>query len=200
MQDKKNENQNNSTSQSDGLPLVVGIDPSTGAKSALGFSIYDPNKNEIITLKELTFPSSDFRKRLKGLIIQIVREFKRLDEYKYRYVVFIESTVMLGKGGESLQRMIGAIMAIIGSEIRVEHVSNMQIKSFVGGTGKADKEQVATGLLKFFPNDEFLMDMIRAHRYDALDSLAVGVTGFEKFVLKANISKNNKANKKKYGK
>jgi len=172
-------------------PLVVGIDPSTGAKSALGFSVFDPNTSEILVLKEMTHPHPDLRTRMKGLILQIVKELRKLDDAKIDYVVFIESTVMVGKGGESLQRLIGAIMTVIASGIRVEHVSNMQIKSFIGGTGKADKQQVAMGLMKFFPNDDVLGDMIRAHRYDALDSLGVGVTGFEKFFLHSNVKKNN---------
>lgn len=189
MKESSNESEK---SQSKEYPLVVGIDPSTGAKSALGFSVFDPNTQEILILKEMVYPSPDLRTRMKGLILQIVRELKKLDEAKLNYVVFIESTVMRGKGGESLQRLIGAIMTIVGTGVQVNDVSNMQIKSFIGGTGKADKQQVATGLIKFFPKDELLLEMIRAHRYDALDSLGVGVTGFEKFILKSNVQKNNK--------
>jgi len=188
MQDKKNEKQ----SKSKEFPLVVGIDPSTGSRSALGFSVFDPNTQKVLVAKEMVMPSPELRTRIKGLVIQLVKEFKKLDENKLNYVVFVESTVMLGKGGESLQRVIGAIMAVIPSGVQMEHVSNMQIKSFVGGSGKSDKEQVALGLIPFFPEDSLLLDLIKAHRYDALDSIAVGVTGFEKFLLKSNIKKNNK--------
>lgn len=186
MQDKKNGEKNKD------LPLVVGIDPATGARSALGFSIFDPNTEKILLAKEISNPSKDLRTRIKSIVVQLVKEFKRLDENACNYVVFIESTVMLGKGGESLQRVIGAIMTIIPAGIQMEHVSNMQIKAFVGGTGKADKNQVAMGLINFFPEDPLLIDLIKAHRYDVLDSIAVGVTGLEKFILKTNIKKNNR--------
>jgi len=181
------ENKNVAVKKADEYPLVVSIDPSTGARSDLGFSIYDPNTMEILTVKELKHPHPDLRTRIKGLIVQLVKEFKKLDETGLDYVVFIESTVMRGKGGESLQRIIGAIMTIIPTGVRVEDVSNMQVKMYVAGHGHAKKDQVANGLIKFFPNEEIVKDMIRSHRYDALDSLAIGLTGFEKFIMKSKV-------------
>lgn len=192
QENKKDQKQNK---EAPIYPLVVAIDPSTGAKSALGFAVFDPNTKEIITVKEMVTPAKDLRARIKELVLQLVKEFKKLDEAKIDYIVFIESTVMVGKGGESLQRIIGAIMTVVPSSKRFEHVSNMQIKAFVGGHGHAKKDQVAHGLFKFFPEDELLPGLITAHRYDALDALAVGVTGFEKYILKGEVGKKKNAKK-----
>lgn len=167
------------------IEIVIGIDPSTGSKSKCALVAFDPELGIILDVKEFGSPSPDLRTRMKQIIIQLAAEFKFWEANQRPYAVFIESTVMQGKGGESLQRMIGAIMAIAPANRSFDHVSNMQIKAYVGRTGKADKEQVAEGLKKFFPNDPTLPDIIRAHRWDITDALAVGVTGYEKFVTKS---------------
>lgn len=53
MKESSNESEK---SQSKEYPLVVGIDPSTGAKSALGFSVFDPNTQEILIQKKWFIP------------------------------------------------------------------------------------------------------------------------------------------------
>lgn len=165
--------------------LAVGIDPSSGARSNIGYAIVDVENKRLILAKELTIPrSTDLRARIKGICAALAAEFKQLPSLDDDCMMFIESTVMMGKGGESLQRTIGAILAISPSSIPVEHVSNMQVKAFVGGTGRADKKEVAEGIHKFLNDKDIIFSLISAKRFDALDAIAIALTGYEKYVSK----------------
>lgn len=188
--------------------LAFGLDPTSGARSAIGLCLISLETKEILFTRELKLaPTPDLRKRLKLLCHELAKAFKQAEEIALArnedYNIFIESTVMMGKGGESLQRAIGAMLVLSPSHREVHHVSNMQIKAFVGGTGKADKREVAEGLKKYFPNCDTIFNLIASSRWDSTDAIAIAVTGMEKYVLQNEIkpqalraAKPSKANKK----
>lgn len=174
--------------------LVVALDPAT---ASFGFAVYDTASMEVVTVKEFKALGKDLRVRIKSMSVQLANEFKKLEAMNVEYIIFCEQFVMVGKGGEALQRMIGAAMAISPGHRPFEHVNNLQVKAYVGGTGKADKAQVAAGLRQFFPQDVVVEELIQGHRYDATDALAIGVTGYEKYVLKTGLAKKKTKTRKK---
>lgn len=178
--------------------IVVGIDPTSGARSALGFAVIDTELQKILIAKEFSIAKTiDLRTRIKEIAAALVQEFKKLEAKGEDYHIFIESTVMMGKGGESLQRTIGAIMATSPAKRRFDHVSNMHVKVFVAGHGRGDKKEIAEGLKKFFPKDQLLLDLIASSRYDALDAIAIALTGVEIHVKKSKVVRDPKFSKTK---
>lgn len=177
--------------------LVVGIDQSTGAKSNIGFSVIDLDSMTIIIAKEFQASrEKDLRKRLKLVCAHLASEFKKLEEQQIDYAIFTEDYFMQGIGGRSLQRLNGAMMVISPSQRMFEFVSNMQVKQYISGSGKGDKKEVALGLIKFFHSNQESVDIINqlmvSSRYDALDAIAIALTGYEKYVQKSVFQKPTK--------
>ena len=92
---------------------------------------------------------------------------------------------MRGKGGETLQRMIGAYMSQFPYDCPSIHVQNTTVKKVVGGSGKAEKDQVAAGVAAWFSSNSASASLIKEltlkHEYEILDSLAIGITGYLKW-------------------
>lgn|SRR5574343_2111784 len=165
--------------------LVIGIDPSSGAKSAVGVSIINPKTRDIIDFTEIVCPKyMSVEKRLK-LINKELRSFLYPKYISGKILVAIEYTIMAGKGGESLNRAIGALIAAcpIDSEgTSYRNVQNTTVKKLIAGHGGAEKEAVATGLKNFFSSNEqsiiALNELTDLGKFDILDSIGIGVTGY----------------------
>lgn len=181
--------------------IVVGIDPSTGSRSSVGFSIIDFTNKEapvIVKATEFQIPKTvELRPRLKHIAALIAKEFRALEEQDAPYLIVIETTVMQGVGGQSLQRAIGAIMTISPSTRQFKEVYPMSVKKHVTGIGKSgDKRAIADGLKKFFKDQtslETLFQLTASSRWDTLDSIAIALTGWEMHVQKSEIVRNAKS-------
>ena len=96
-----------------------------------------------------------------------------------------ESFVMRGKGGETLQRLIGAIYACSPDSFDIVEISNMRLKQYMGdtGSGKADKEAVARGVMNWFRAKEnckdakFVEQLMLDEKWDEVDSIALAIAG-----------------------
>lgn len=184
--------------------IVIGLDQSTGTRSNFGYAVVDLDKMEILRASEFvvekarTLDSQALRKRIKHLAATVMQEIKT-DQKRFGSIdyIFLEGFVMAGKGGESLQRLVGAIMLITPNEIPVDFAHNLQTKMFITGSGKAEKHEVAEGLKKFFPKSRLLIDLIDSKRYDALDAIAIALAGAEKHIKKTRLSNNEKKGNKK---
>lgn len=168
--------------------IVIGVDPGTGSKSPLGLSIFNPDTREIYLAEKV---NTDFKKlehRIKD--ISDVVEAKLLEaelEYEEAEVyVYIESFVMRGKSGETLQRMIGSLMGRVPYTFKLSHVQNTSVKLVLAEHGHADKKAVAEGVCYYFNSNKaarhLIRDMIedsRQSNWDILDSLAIGIAGWE---------------------
>lgn len=167
--------------------IIIGIDPSTGSRSAVGFAVVDmtqPDKPVILKAVEFQIPKTvDLRPRLKHIAALVAKEFKELEAKDADYLITIESTVMQGKGGQSLQRAIGAILTISPSARRFEEVYPMSVKKHVTGIGKSgDKKAIAEGLKRIFSDKqslELIFNLTASSRWDTLDSIAIALTGYE---------------------
>ena len=166
--------------------LVIGIDP--GFKSSpTAIVILDPTEQAIVDARLFT----------KGILKEtdeIIRYMSRsigyylktkVDEYDSENVMIsIEQFVMRGKGGESMNRLIGAIMSQIPESFeQVVHAQNSTVKKYLGGHGQASKEEVAKGVVKWFGNSwgniDIVEEWIRREQWDLCDALAIGITGYE---------------------
>jgi hypothetical protein len=76
------------------------------------------------------------------------------DHQQYDLLVCIEQFVMMGKGGESLQRLIGSFMGRLPYRVNLLHVQNTKVKLYMADHGHADKDAVAQGVLSFFLENE----------------------------------------------
>jgi Holliday junction resolvasome RuvABC endonuclease subunit len=164
----------------------IGIDPGTGRRSKLGIVIVEALSMRIVAVRELATSEFDIRTRLRELSMQYLSLLKESKIDMSKTVAFIESFVIKGKGGETLQRLVGALMAITpGQVVAFKEVPNLQVKLETAGFGHAEKTEVAMGLLNYFikhnPESASIVQALMAsNNYDALDALAIGLTGWKK--------------------
>lgn len=96
----------------------------------------------------------------------------------------IESFVMYGQSGETLQRFIGSLLTRVPDEIDVIEVGNTSMKKFASGSGKADKSQVAEGIKKHFAHCENSVKMIEGliteQKWDEIDAVGIGLAAIAK--------------------
>lgn len=170
------------------MRFFVGIDPSSLSRSSLALSLIDMETKSIVYVNTLPNMASntDLRLRLKCITKWLIGEFKKIEERDIDYAIGYEVTVMLGKGGESLNRAIGAILVALPSHRKYYEIFNTQMKVVAGGSGKADKKEIGNYLkdVIFKENKEsreLLFNLIASSRFDSIDSIGIGVTAYEKF-------------------
>jgi len=157
---------------------IVGIDPGLGTRSPTGLAIFTEN-GKIERWLELWVSNSYTLQEKLAKISMSVAAYINVDD-----LVCIESTVMRGKGGESLQRLVGAIMAGLPDN-EILHVQNSTVKKVVGGRGDDDKHAVARGVQGWFAsyNDgvvpEEILNLESSKSWDVLDAFAIGIAGYE---------------------
>jgi Holliday junction resolvasome RuvABC endonuclease subunit len=165
--------------------LIVAIDPSSGASSAVGVAILTPDL-EIIDYTSL-MPRRKYQvaeKRLVDLHEQLelflAKYVRFAADNKLNIEVVVESTIMQGRAGETLAEAVGALAsAFPNSDIVSFHkVHNTSMKRIISGTGKGDKVGVAKGLLKHISSAEHykIISLLNGHQYDILDAIAIGTT------------------------
>ena len=170
--------------------IVIGLDPSSGAKSAVGVSVINPKEKQILDFTEIVCPKyMPVEKRLK-MINKELRSFLYPKYITGSILIAIEYTIMAGKGGESLNRAVGAMIAAtpIDSDTAIfRNVQNTTVKKLIAGHGGADKEGVAVGLENFFKQSDeslnVLRDLIALGKYDIIDSIGIGVTGYLQHIM-----------------
>ena len=162
--------------------LVIGIDPGTGVSSPMGFALIEPETKQILFTAEFWTKYKKLEHRIRDISEQFeaVLTGAVLEEGD---AIFIEYFVMRGKGGETLQRMIGSIMGRTPYDLQLDHVQNTSVKLIVGGAGTADKVDVARGLRDYFnkePARKFVQALINKEQWDQLDALAIGLAGWHR--------------------
>ena len=161
------------------MSLVVGIDP---ASNTVGLAIFDPDTKELFVFKQIVAPKSDgVHRRLVYLHEQLANELIVLDPNERTYA-FIENTVMQGRSGQVLANATGALMSAVPYYCEYQPVQNTTVKRIVGGTGKADKVEVARGVLAWAQGNVATVEKVRAAiqagNFDQLDALAIGLAGY----------------------
>jgi Holliday junction resolvasome RuvABC endonuclease subunit len=184
--------------------FVIAIDPGSGVSSPTGLTIIEYYSKEIFVAKNLYTKKRELAHRIKDISDNLeieVLEFLKMLPKEAICLVCIESFVMRGKGGETLQRLIGSFMGRIPYHIPIEHVQNTTVKLAMAGNGHAEKELVALGVLKFFESNQeskaLIEKLTKAKEADILDSFAIGVTGCLKLLGKSflNLKKAKKRSK-----
>lgn len=178
---------------------IIGIDPGTGKSSPTGFCIIDPEIKQIYyaftmapapTSKILHHRLVDLTKILSTWLTQVQEEILGEQE---KALVCIENFVMRGKGGETLQRLIGAYVSATPMSFELREVHNISMKKLVSGSGDGDKLDVAKGLLRWFKgNNESikrLQELIDDEEWDVLDSLGLAVGGYMQHVEEQRVEK-----------
>lgn len=166
--------------------IIVGIDPGSGIKSPTGFTAFATDTLEILYAANIATPYSELPHRIKHISDIFEASLKDIIESspEYKVVVVIEQFVMQGKGGETLQRLIGSLMGRVPYTVPVFHAQNTTVKLIIGGSGKATKDQLIPGLKQFFLTNQISYGVIeqaeKAKDFDVIDSLAIGVTGWIK--------------------
>lgn len=161
--------------------LVVGIDP---ASNTVGLSVFDPGTKELFVFEQLVATKSkDVHKRIVQLHDLVSTELGCLDPEEKTYA-FVESTVMRGRSGQILANATGALIAAIPFWCEYGAIQNTTVKRLVGGKGDADKTEVARGVLAWAQGNTETVEKVRAaiqaDHFDALDSLAIGIAGYQR--------------------
>jgi Holliday junction resolvasome RuvABC endonuclease subunit len=171
-------------SQDERRLLIVGVDPGSGISSPTGLAIFYPDTKDPIHVEEVGTEEKELAHRLRSISAHIGDLLLSLDPDGYDVRVYIESFVMRGKSGETLARLVGALMASVPYEIRVGFVQNTTVKKNIAGHGHATKAEVAQGLLKWAKGSRRMEALVRAcvrdGNWDAVDALAIGVAGYER--------------------
>lgn len=165
--------------------LIVGIDPGSGKSSPTGFAIIERSSKTIVhtlTLGDVD-GCTDFSHRIKR-IADDLRQLLILVPIDEEVLIFIESFVMRGKGGEQLARLTGAIMAAVPYKHRIIFVHNTTMKKAIGGNGKADKKQVAEGVRRWFRGNTesvaYVDRLIEKELWDILDAMGLALCGWQR--------------------
>ena len=162
------------------MSIIMGIDAGSGVKSATGIALFDPVGAAFQTME--IWPQNrkdDATTRMKS----IVSQFKAIEAVHCPPVVIFESFAMRAKSGETLQRLIGALMATTGPDCEIIEVANTIVKQVIGGSGRSEKDEVANGLHAYFlrknkSSAERVLALKYEQRWDELDSLAIAVAGY----------------------
>lgn len=164
--------------------LVIAIDPGSGSSSACGLAAILPERREIVCTRAF-WPlryQQPAVKRIKDIVEQLDAQLKMLAvEHPQRTIVVgIESFVMRGKGGETLQRFIGAALSKIAYDWRIVEIQNTTMKKYVGGRGASLKSEVAIGVAKYFADNASAAGLVESlmadHEEDVIDALGIGIT------------------------
>lgn len=160
--------------------FVIGIDPGLGVKSATGVVVFNVDTAEIVICMEIWTKETRLQNKLYEIASEIRHEVK---PYLQDGIVVTEYFVMKGKGGESLQRLMGALFAALKDSISIIELQNVKVKMNVGGSGKATKQEVAEGVLSWFKNKnadsaELVQELIKKEKWDILDAAAIGIAGY----------------------
>ena len=60
-------------------------------------------------------------------------------------------------------------------------IQNTSVKRLVGGTGTADKLQVAKGVQAYFKGSTTIEKYIKEENWDILDAAAIAISGYKKW-------------------
>lgn len=167
-----------------GPDIIIGIDPGTGVSSPTGFTAIDMHTKEILYAGNITTHRKELAHRIKHIsdifqetLLDIAKQYPTST-----ITCYIEQFVMRGKGGETLQRLVGSLLGRIPYDIGVEYIQNSTVKAVIAGHGQADKMTVSRGLeAHFLTNAEsygLIKELAIKGEFDIIDSLAIGVTGW----------------------
>lgn len=170
--------------------ISIGIDPGSGVKSATGVCILDMKTGTIIAHTEIwpVNKSAKAYQRARSItnqFLEFLAACEVLKGMKLEGKMVTEAFVMRGKGGETLQRLIGALHICVPDKVRVEEVSNVRVKQFLSITGRGDasKEDVAKGVISWFTargletEVELVQDALKHKQFDFVDACALGIIG-----------------------
>jgi Holliday junction resolvasome RuvABC endonuclease subunit len=159
---------------------IIGLDPGTGSSSPAGFVDFDSETGVIYDFLTISSKERNANDRIRDIAAKISKRVTSEHD-----LITVETFYLRGKGGQTLQRFIGA--AIYGTApVPLQEVYNTTVKRLVGGAGNADKRDVAYGVLDWFTakNDdsaEGIKRLIYEERFDELDAFAIGIAGYELF-------------------
>jgi Holliday junction resolvasome RuvABC endonuclease subunit len=172
--------------------IIIGLDPGTGRSSPTGIFIFDEEDGMILYAGNF-YPlrnkeHSSLTEHLRLTLPCILGHRPKSD-----ILIAIETFVMRGKAGQMLQRLIGAALSDLEMRGHIVEVYNTTVKKLIGGTGKADKEQVANGVLEYFTeraiSEEYIKNLIKNKNWDTLDAAAIALAGLhEKTKEKSSFS------------
>lgn len=159
--------------------IIVGVDPGTGLNSALGVVKVNFDTLEIGFMREhWASDDKNATSRIRKISSALWGNWDEPVD-----AVASEYFVMRGKGGETLARMVGAVIATLPPMSKFIEVQNSTVKMIVGGHGAAPKEDVAEGVFAYFSANEEsqdkIVDLIAEEKWDLLDALAIAITAYE---------------------
>ncbi len=131
--------------------IVIGIDQSTGASSAFGLAIYDPNTHTILATHELRPKSKrpDWQ-RIKEISDQLHALLDGAYKAHGPLEVRCEGVVMRGRSGQIIAWAVGTIIAHLPPNCTFSEVHNIKLKSFIAGSHNASKREMGQALLNYF--------------------------------------------------
>ncbi len=176
------------------MALIVGIDPGTGRSSDSGFAIIDPERRVIHYTARFGSKAKMPHMLYQELCVLLKRHIQvATDMHDPNTIFACETFVMRGKGGETLQRLIGAYMSHVPVGHHFYEVFNTTVKRLVSGHGAGDKDDVAIGIAAWLKGaatpDQDSLDKVEELRhlkaFDELDAIAIAIACHEQLKAEA---------------
>ncbi len=160
--------------------IVIGVDPGTGVSSPTAVVAFN-SVTKALLMEEIVDGGQIEKLRRARWIAQGFADCLEHFKDPEPHLVVFENFVMKGPGGQTLQRLLGALEAQVPEHAAIQHVGNTTMKKLVGGHGDSDKEKVAVGVLKWFATNaestraikQFIIDK----DWDLTDALGIGIAG-----------------------
>ena len=159
--------------------IVIGIDPATHTTGYARFNSETRRIYETCAIKSFHKKADDRIREISRAVFDLVD----CKGYPPPETLFIETTHFRQNRNtnDMYQQLCGAIVGVIGFEHKTQYVQNTTMKKVVGGSGKADKQQVAAGVLEYFApvtqSFQYVKQLIESERFDETDALGVGIAG-----------------------
>jgi Holliday junction resolvasome RuvABC endonuclease subunit len=157
--------------------IIMGVDPGTGSKSALGMAVVDVRRRVLLRWEEYVAKGAAWE-RIRSVIGQLKGAIIACPDVE---AIASEYFVMRGKGGETLSRLVGGLIVSIPDGTKFIEVQNSTIKKVLTGRGDASKEEVAAAVLNYFKDDwesySTVKTLIAEESWDAIDAMAIAIAG-----------------------
>ena len=167
------------------MRLSIGIDLGFGVKSATAVSIIDQECVLLHSFQVTPGLLKDEVEKLQYISRNVAHALKKYfgdDHKKHQITVTLETCVMQGKSGATMQRLLGAIVAALPQYMEIKYCHNMTLKKKITGSGLADKKQMGEAAIKLAASYkarstvEVLEKWLDRNDHDLMDSYCLAVS------------------------
>lgn len=152
--------------------IVIGIDPGTKT-SPTAFAVL--NEKTVLASVQVAYTKGA---KSGKLLHDVEQQLILLLETYPVDLVTSEEPFLQGLANKSMNRLLGVIEKCCWEQnVELRYISPMSVKKEIGGTGKADKLDLAKAVKRMVSDPDKIDKMIEDEDWDKTDSIAIALTG-----------------------